>query len=174
MKKNELENKVFSIREIESKIEALGVQKKSLDADISDLKGKKESLRLSIESFMKDSGSVFESLSDGGEISIRNGIKSFDWTEDGKMIDYLKSIGKFETVCTVETTINKKKVKSLLGDLYDCDGVPDFVSITQDKILQIRSTPSNQEYVKASSEKKPSKLSSGNIDEFDSSAVDGI
>ena len=45
MKKNELENKVFSIREIESKIEALGVQKKSLDADISDLKGQKESLR---------------------------------------------------------------------------------------------------------------------------------
>ena len=169
-----IENKVKSIRSIESQIEDLGIQKKGIDAQLNDLKSQKEALRTEIEQVMNDTNSVFANLSDGTEISIRNGIKSFEWSSDDDIIKFLKSMGKFESMCTVETVINKKKIKSLMDDLYDCDGLPDFVTIKQEKVMQIRSTPTPSYSNKPQSKPSHKDASSASIDDFDDSALDGI
>jgi len=174
MNEMSIEAKVKSIRSIESQIEDLGVQKKGIDAQLNDLKSQKEALRTEIEQAMSDTNAVFANLSDGTEISIRNGIKSFEWSSDDDMIKFLKSMGKFESICTVETVINKKKIKSLLEDLCDCDGLPDFVNIKQDKVMQIRSTPTPSYFNKPQSKPFSKDASSASIDDFDDSAVDGI
>lgn len=173
MNNNEYFSSVQKIRQIESDIEKLAQEKKSLDARINDLKSEKDSIRDSIEMSMKESGSYFTSLEDGTEISIRNGIKSYEWASDDDMIKYLKSMGKFESICSVETVINKKKIKPFLDDLSDCDGLPDFVAVKQDKIMQIRSSssPSFEDKPKTASKVQQKK---SNIDEFDSSELDGI
>lgn len=173
MKTKELELKVSLIRDIDIKIESFGLKKKEIDKNLLELKNHKELLRDEIEKSMKDSGSFVSNLSDGTEISIRNGIKSFEWDSDDKMIDFLKSLSKFEETCSVETIINKKKVKSLLGDLIDCDGIPDFVIIKQDKILQIRSTPSQFGYTKEENNSLQ-RIDYGGIDEFNQDHSDGI
>ena len=169
----DIEELVKKIKFLDQKIENLSNEKKTIDTKISDCKKEKDSIRESISELMHNSSSVFASLKDGTEISIRNGVKTFDWPSDDEMINYLKSIGKFEKICTIETVINKRKLKSILDDLCDCDGLPDFVKINQEKVLQIRSTekPVEEKHSSNSDHSKNAKMS---IDDFDDNSVDGI
>lgn len=168
-----LEKLIYEIKNIDNNIENLSSVKKNIDSDMSSLRSKKEEIRLSIENYMKSESKNFISMHDGTEISIRNSPKTFSWTNDDQMIDFLKSIGKFDSVCTVETVINKKKLKSLLDQLSDCDGMPSFVECSQEKVLQIKSTSMDKNTSK-SVEKSNSTAKNSNIAELDESQLDGI
>lgn len=172
MNKN-IEEFIKKIKLLDQEIEILSNEKKSIDAKMSDCKKERDSIRESIYEIMNNNSSVFATLRDGTEISIRNGVKTFEWQSDNEMIDYLKSIGKFEKTCTVETVINKRKLKSILDDLCDCDGLPDFVQMNQEKVLQIRSPakPEEEKQPEKSDHNKNIKMS---IDDFDDNSVDGI
>lgn len=172
MNNEELLSQVGKIKQIEDRIEDLVKQKKEIDLQISNFKNEKETLRSNIEDCLIKNNSVFTTLKDGTEISIRNGIKNYSWESDESMINYLKSMGKFENICSIETTINKKKIKSFLDELSSCDGLPDFVSTSQEKVMQIRSAQAKKEELVNDQKKQNNKKA--NIDEFDESSVDGI
>lgn len=133
-----IKNQVSSIRIIEEKLEELSAAKKQIDLEISNLKLEKDSIREEIEKFLEDSGKSFVSLDDGTEVSLRNSAKNFSWEDDNLVIEFLKSIGKFDSVCSAEVSINKKKAKQIFDKLNDCDGLPPFVNCEQEKVLQIR------------------------------------
>jgi len=168
-----LKSIIDEIKNLDKKLEELGSVKKNIDSDISSLKSKKEEFRLCVENYMKDSSKSFMSMPDGTEISIRNSPKTFNWSDDNQMIEFLKSIGKFDEICAVETVINKKKLKSFLDELSDCDGLPSFVESLQDKVLQIRGPV----LVKNDAPSKPhkaTKANGSNIEDFDESQLDGL
>jgi|LakMenEpi03Aug12_release.lakeMendotaPanAssembly.Ray.scaffolds.fasta_scaffold636836_2 hypothetical protein len=169
---NSIENFVKRIKELDEEIDNLSNDKKSIDSKMSDCKKERDSIRESISQLMNENSSVFATLRDGTEISIRNGVKTFEWQSDDVMVDYLKSIGKFEKICTVETTINKRKLKSILDDLCDCDGLPDFVTMSQEKVLQIRAPGKHEEEKPVNKSGSSSKKMS--IDDFDDNSLDGI
>lgn len=165
---------INSIRKIEEQIDVLSVSKKQIDLEISGLKSEKESIRNNIEKYLEDSGKKFISLEDGTEISMRNSAKSFSWQDDNLVIEFLKSIGKFDSVCSSEISINKKKAKQIFDKLNDCDGLPPFVFCEQEKVLQIRRPQSESEKDfndKSFGHKDHSK---SDIESIDSSQFDGI
>lgn len=165
------EKLVNSIREIESNIESLSIKKKEIDNNMSALRESKDRLRLEIEESMNSSNKNHVLLSDGTEISMRNSPKSFTWEDDSEIIDFLKSIGKFNEICTVETVINKKKAKSLLDTLNDCNALPSFVICEQEKVLQIKGPAQVKNDTKT---EKQVKCASNKIEELDTSQLDGI
>ncbi len=137
------------------------------------MKLKKEEFRSCIEKSMKESSKSFVSLADGTELSIRNSPKTFSWSDDNQMTEFLKSIGKFDDICSTETIINKKKLKSFLDELSDCDGLPSFVESIQEKVLQIRGPMSVKNDTDVNS-RKANRANGGNIQDFDESQLDGI
>jgi hypothetical protein len=170
---NKISECVQKVKDLDNLIENLSNEKKSIDSKMAECKKERDAIRESISHMMNENSSIFATLHDGTEISIRNGVKTFEWPSDTDMIDYLKSIGKFEKICTVETVINKRKLKSILDDLCDCDGLPDFVKINQEKVLQIRS-PSKQSEENGSAKQASSKSQKMSIDDFDDNSLDGI
>lgn len=168
-----LENMISELRKIDSNIDHLSSVKKSIDLEMSECKAKKENIRIAIEDYMKSESKNFVSISDGTEISIRNSPKTFSWSDDMQMVDFLKSIGKFDSICSIETVINKKKLKSLLDQLSDCDGMPSFVECVQEKVLQVRSASIDKETPKEKTKSSPG-VKSSNIEEFDESQLDGL
>jgi hypothetical protein len=172
MNKSLINKKLIKIRSIENKIEAASVKKKKIDSQISDLKSERESLRLFIEEEMKSSNTAYQMMEDGTEISIRNSPKSYEWTSDEDVMSFLKTVGKFDSICSLEISINKKKLKSFFDDLSNCDGLPEFVTIKQDKVMQIRSPSLGLPEKNAPSVDKP--VSQSGIDEIDVSSLDGI
>ncbi len=167
-----LDQLIGEIKSIDANIDHLSSAKKNIESDMSSLRSRKEEIRLSIENYMKSDSKSYISMRDGTEVSIRNSPKTFSWADDNQMIEFLKSIGKFDSVCTVETVINKKKLKSLLDQLNDCDGMPPFVECSQEKVLQIKS-PSVEKEVKSSVKANPI-VKNSNIAELDESQLDGI
>lgn len=119
------------IKLIKNNIELLSAEKKAIQEKISALEDRENSIRDSIMEEMVKSKTRYESFADFAEIKIQKTARSYETIDEKKLIDFLKTMGKYDEVVKVTTKISSAPLVKFLDELRSADAIPSCVKLKE-------------------------------------------
>ena len=126
---NNVKSNLEALQTVTAQIEALGADKKAIDARMAELRQKEEEIRNAIFSDMVESQEKVLTIVGLAEVCVRKSAKQFLIKDEKAFSDLARRSGRYDDIFKEEVKMSKSAANKFIGELQACGIIPAFVEI---------------------------------------------